>query len=89
MAFKKDITDTRFGNTFSGAYIKLAYFRWSDADNKAVATFSVFSSSESKNDGKEAVENIEINVTDEFADLQEKLYNKAKLMPEFSGAIDA
>lgn len=88
MAFKKDITDERFGTLVSGAYIKLAHFRWSDADQRAVATFSVFATKEAQESGKEVVSNIEIDVTLDFSDLQQRLYMLAKTKSEFEGAID-
>ena len=88
MALQKDIIDDRFGSLVAGAYIKLAYFRWSDADGAAVATFSVFATSSAKDEGKEVVSNIEIDVTGEFPSIQAQLYAKIKSLPEFSDAVD-
>ena len=88
MALQQDITDSRFGYLAKNAYIKFAYLRWSDVDKRTVATFSIFASKEALESGKEVIENIEIDVTGSFPNIQSQIYAKIKSMPDFASAID-
>jgi len=88
MALEKTIVDKVFGLTVPNAYLKLAYFRWSDADNKAIATFSVFSTVEARNNDKTVIGTIDIDVTDNFTDLQNKLYSLGKSHSELLSSKD-
>lgn len=88
MALSQDTPDDRFGYTVVGAYIKLAHFRWSDADMRAVATFSVFATPEARSEGKEVITNIEVDVTDQFLSIQPQLYAEIKKLPEYASALD-
>lgn len=88
MAISQDTIDERFGYLVPNAYIKLAYFRWSDADMKAMATFSIFATSTAMAEGKEVITNIEIDVTNQFLDIQPLLYAEIKKLPEYSDAVD-
>ena len=88
MALKKDTPSERLGGTFPDAYIRLAYVRWSDVDMKVIATFSVWASPTAREDGKEALGNIDVDVTDEFPDVQARTYTKAKFDPQLLDAID-
>lgn len=88
MALQKDIEDDRFGSLVTGAYLKLAYLRWSDADMKVMATVSIFATAEAKAERKECISNIEIDVTDLFPNIQAQLYARIKNDPQFIDAID-
>lgn len=88
MALQQDVQDERFGNVIKDSYQKLAYFRWSDADSKVMATMSVFATPTARGEGKECITNIEVDVTDLFPDLQKKLYDRIKTDPRFVDAVD-
>ena len=88
MAIKKTIIDERFGSEFAGAYIKLAYLRWSDVDNKTIGNFSVWSTPTAEAEGKECIEIIEVDLTHLYPKIQEDAYKEIKKLPKYVDAED-
>lgn len=88
MAIGKDVLDSRFGSTISGAYIKFCYLRWSDVDNMAMATFSVWATDTAEAEGLEAINTFEIDVTSSFPNIQPLMYAEIKKLPDYANAID-
>jgi len=88
MALMIDATDEIRGGTHSDAYHKLAYLRWSDVDNKVMAVLSVFSTATAEAEGKEVISSVELDVTDLFPDIQEKVYGRIKRMNSYTSALD-
>jgi len=88
VALQKDIIDDLHGMAVSGAYLKFSFLRWSSADNKVMATVSVFATSTSEADEKRAISSIELDITDMFPGIQAQVYARIKADPRLSDAID-
>jgi len=89
MALQKTRIEERFGSVIPDAYIKFVHMRWSHVDMKVIATFSVFASKQALLDGKEAIENISVEMPGLTAgNIQAQAYIAMKQKPEYVDAID-